>query len=166
MRTLLEKRVDDWHCQECEKAKQLSSCQLGDLTDVSKTNSSEVCKGAELRVESRKLPNESRVSAGSWEKMAPTGKTKYLSVKETLMLSSGAKKYFPSSSNNCHSKPSQQKSGLSRLDRAAIKPRMPLNFSSHQNLASESLRPPKPQRPGNVDIRVKQLQQSKKLTGD
>lgn len=149
MRTVLEKRVDDWHCQECEKANQL-----------------EVCKGGELRVESRKLPNESRVGAGGWEKMAPTGKTKYLSVKETLMLASGEKKYFPSSSITNHSKPSQQKSGMSRLDRATIKPRVLLNFSSHQNIALETLRPLKPQRPGNVEIRVKKLQQSKKLTGD
>ncbi|KAH6797302.1 hypothetical protein C2S52_021856 [Perilla frutescens var. hirtella] len=166
MRIPLEERVDDWCCDECgscSKPKPLSSCPLGELTDESKIDSSEVRKGGELRAVTRKLPNESRAGAGDWEKRVPTGKTKYISVKEALMLSTGEKKYFPSSSITCQPKTPRYKSGMCKLDRAAIKPRtVLLNFSSPQNLASEPLRPPKPQRPGNMEIREKQRQQSKK----
>lgn len=166
MRIPLEERKEDWCCKECEScsSKPLSSYLLEDLTDVSKINSSEVRKGGELRPETRKLPNESRAGAGDWEKMVLSGKTKYICVEEALMLPTGEKKSFPSSRITCQPKTARHKSGMCKLDRAAIRPRTGLlDFSSHQNIASEPLRPPKLQRPGNMEIGEKQLQQSKKL---
>ncbi|XP_057805104.1 uncharacterized protein LOC131020357 isoform X9 [Salvia miltiorrhiza] len=93
MRIPLEEHVNDWHCEECS----MSNSPTSRLLDASKINSSEVRKGGELPAESRKLPNESRVGMGDWEKSVATGKTKYISVQEAIKLSSGEKLPFLSS---------------------------------------------------------------------
>lgn len=166
MRTVLEELPDDWHCEDCEsssKPRLLASCLLGELPGVSKINPPKVRKGGKLRTESRKLPKESRVGSGDWEKMVATGKTKYICVKEAIMLSTGEKKSSSPSNFTCHPR---TKIGINKLERTAIRPPVPLNFSSQQDRASGPLRQPKPQRLGNMEICEGQLQQSNKLTGE
>ncbi|KAI3454724.1 hypothetical protein Pfo_011387 [Paulownia fortunei] len=169
MRTLLEEHIDDWRCEECEsssKPKPLASCLLGELPDVPKlSNSVEGRNGSELCSESRKLLNDSRGGSHDWERMVATGKTKYICVKEAIMLSSVEKKPFAPSNITCHSKPTRPKIGVNKSERTLIRPKtVPLLFSSQQNLASGPLRQPKPQRLGNMEISERQWQQSKKLT--
>lgn len=165
MKNPLEEHVNDWHCEECSISTSTPSCLLEELTEPSKINSSELRKGGELPPESQKLPNESRVGTVDWEKSVATGKTKYITAKEVIKLSSGEKILFLSSSNTRPSKtPPKRKSEMGKFGSA----KRPRNFlpdhSPHRPCASGPFRPPNPRRPANMEIRKMQLQQSK-LTG-
>ncbi|XP_057805098.1 uncharacterized protein LOC131020357 isoform X3 [Salvia miltiorrhiza] len=160
MRIPLEEHVNDWHCEECS----MSNSPTSRLLDASKINSSEVRKGGELPAESRKLPNESRVGMGDWEKSVATGKTKYISVQEAIKLSSGEKLPFLSSSNPCLSKTPRRKSGMGKFDSTTRHRKIMPDFSSHQNLASGPSWPTMPRKPANLEIRKKQKLQQSKIT--
>lgn len=158
MKIYLEKPINDWLCEECSLSKPSSPCVLEESADWPKITSSdsEVCKGVELRSEGRR----------NWEKIVATGKTQYISVKEAIKLSSGENRYPPSSSNSFHPKSPQRKTGTSRFDAANRRRPELLNFSSLQNLPSGPYQPSKPRGPGNTEIRRKQLQQSRKPSGE
>lgn len=134
MKFFLEEHVNDWHCEEC-------------MSGVH--NQSVVHKSGELPAESRKLPNESRVGVGDWEKIVATGKTKYLTVEEAIKLPLGQKLPY----NTFHKRTPRRNSVKYKFD-PTIRPRF-IDFSSLQNLTPGPLRPLKPQRPANVEIHRK-----------
>ncbi|XP_042041689.1 uncharacterized protein LOC121787125 isoform X2 [Salvia splendens] len=134
MKFFLEEHVNDWHCEEC-------------LSGVH--NQSVVHKSGELPAESRKLPNESRVGLGDWEKIVATGKTKYLTVEEAIKLPLGQKLPY----NSFHKRTPRRNSVKYKFD-PTIRPRF-IDFSSLQNLTPGPFRQPKPRRPANVEIHRK-----------
>lgn len=156
MKISLEKPVNDWLCEECSFSKPSSPCVHEESADLPKINSSEVCKGGELQSEGKR----------NWEKTVATGKTRYISVKEAIKLSSGENRGLPSSSNAFHPKSPPRKRGTSRFDAANRRRPESLNFSFLQNLPSGPYQPSKPQGPGNMEIHRKQLQQSTKHSGE
>lgn len=120
----------------------------------------EVGKSHELPAESKKSHKESRVGSGNWEKRVETGKTKYLSVNEAIMLSSGEKSTI---TFGWCPKPKPPKIGKNIFERPAIRRKtVSFSFLSHQEPASglSQLQQPNLQRVGNAEICRKQLQQS------
>ncbi|XP_047973337.1 uncharacterized protein LOC125215817 isoform X2 [Salvia hispanica] len=134
MKFFLEEHVNDWRCEEC-------------MSGVH--NSSVVHRSGELPAESRKLPNESRVGVGDWEKIVATGKTKYLTVEEAIKLPLGQKLPY----NAFHKRTPRRNSVKYKFD-STIKPRF-IDFSSLQNITPGPFRSLKPRRPANVDIHRK-----------
>ncbi|XP_041997872.1 uncharacterized protein LOC121747816 isoform X1 [Salvia splendens] len=134
MKFFLEEHVNDWHCEEC-------------MSGVH--NPSVVNKSGELPAESRKLPNESRVGVGDWEKIVATGKTKYLTVEEAIKLPLGQKLPY----NAFHKRTPRRNSVKYKFD-STIRPRF-IDFSSLQNITPGPFRSLKPQRPANVEIHRK-----------
>ncbi|KAG8379255.1 hypothetical protein BUALT_Bualt07G0069600 [Buddleja alternifolia] len=153
MRTPLEGDPDDWRCEICEstsKPKPLPSSSLtGGASKL--TNPVEVSKGTVLPAERKKLLHGSKKSSIHWEKKVETGKTKYISVKDAIKLSSGEKNSVAPLKIGCHQKSPQPKSRLNIAGRTPMRTTtVPMNFSS--------------QRLGNMDISKGQPHQSKQLT--
>ncbi|PIN03106.1 hypothetical protein CDL12_24377 [Handroanthus impetiginosus] len=155
MRTLLEEHIDDWRCEECvsrSKPKPPASSPVRESPGMSKSNKSvEVRNGDVQHAKSKQLPTESKKGSFNWEKKVARGKTKYISVKEAIMLSSGENKRFVPSNDTSHSKLPRPKIGVGKSDRLPVSPRTDLQQS-------------KPERAGNIEVCKGQLRQSKKLT--
>ncbi|KAL6584077.1 hypothetical protein OROMI_003366 [Orobanche minor] len=155
MRIPTEEHTDDWQCEECELP--LASCLTGELPRVSRlTNSVEVRN-------SKKLMYGSRGRSVAWEKMVATGKTKYISAKEAIMLSSGEKKALAFANN--FSRPSKSRRteiGVKILERTPSKPRtVPRGFSPKEGPASRHLAQPKL---GNMENSERNRQKFKSLS--
>ncbi|KAL6497350.1 hypothetical protein OROGR_029279 [Orobanche gracilis] len=156
MRVPFEEHTYDWRCEECQSP--LASCRSGEFPRVSRlTNSVEVQN-------IKKLMYGSRGRSVAWEKMVATGKTKYISAKEAIMLSSGEKKTLAFANN--FSRPSKTRRTENRmeiLERTPIKPRnVPRGFSPKEIPASRHLAQPKF---GNMENSERNRQKFKSLSG-